>query len=239
MRSIRLFTIQPERLDYWRIREGKERGNFSLRAIGMLVAGPGRDGKDISLFPIKTLALNDTPPCPLQDHVDATACLAMCLRVRAGAQMLCCATHGRQDRATGVGIGVLQEQIIVGVAADSAGPPAPRRCGSICNSARVKSVGRSGHWLGAAGLMIQARRDIVWLRDAVLFTGGVLSKDDIQGFEEWQIQTIQPDHRLGRLIAVIVPGPRGGQDQVPRLHKTAFTIHGSIRTTAFHHHAQG
>jgi hypothetical protein len=62
MSSIHLFTIQPERLDYRGVREGKERCNFRLRAIGVLVTGPGRDGKDVSLFPIKALALNDTPP---------------------------------------------------------------------------------------------------------------------------------------------------------------------------------
>ncbi len=84
MSRIGLLTVQPERLDDWRIREGKERGDLRLRAIGVLVTGPGRDGKDIALFPIKALALNDTPSCPLQDHVDATTRLAMRLRVHAG-----------------------------------------------------------------------------------------------------------------------------------------------------------
>src|SRR5262249_44784580 len=114
MSRIYLLTVQSKRLDDWRIREGKERGDLSLRVIGVLVTGPGRDGKDISLFPIKVLALNDTPPCSLQDHRDATTRLAMRLRVHAGAQILRCAPHGRQDRATGVRISVLQEQIIVG-----------------------------------------------------------------------------------------------------------------------------
>ena len=40
--------------------------------------------------------------------------LAMRLRVHAWTQILCCAPHGRQDRAAGVGIDVLQEQVIVG-----------------------------------------------------------------------------------------------------------------------------
>src|SRR5215468_6881814 len=102
MSSICLLTIQPERLDHWCIREGKERGDCSLRAIGVLVTGPGRDGKDISLFPIKALALNDTPPYPLQDHIDATACLAMRLCVHTRAQILCCASHGRQDGAASI-----------------------------------------------------------------------------------------------------------------------------------------
>src|SRR5262249_13873820 len=201
-------TVRSERLDYWRIREGKERGDLSLRAIGVLVTGPSRDGKDISLFPSKALALNDTPPCSLQDHVDTTTRLAMRLCVHAGAQILRCAPQGRQDRATGVRIGVLQEQIIVGgrdrlrQGRQGRGSAAP-----FVIQQRRKVWGVLGLGWAQPGLMIQTRRDIVWLRNAVLFTGGVLRKDDIQGFEEWQIQTIQPDHWFGRLIAVIMPGP--------------------------------
>src|SRR5215510_4061283 len=101
MSSIRLLTVQPERLDHWRIREGKERCDCGLRVIGMLVTGPGRDGKDISLFPIKALAFNDTPPCSFQDHIDATTRLAVRLCVHAWAQILGCTPHGRQDRTTG------------------------------------------------------------------------------------------------------------------------------------------
>src|SRR5262249_27977777 len=154
---------------------GKERGNLSLRAIGVLVTGPGRDGKDISLFPIKALALNDTPPCSLQDQIDATTRLAMRLRVHAGAQILRCASHGRQDRATGVWIGVLQEQIIVG----GRGRLRQGRQGRGSAAPFVVQQGRKlwgvlGLGWAQPGLMIQTRRNIVWLRKAVLFTGGVL-----------------------------------------------------------------
>ena len=107
-------AVQPEGLDHRRICEGKKRRNVGLGAISVLVAGPGGQGKDIALFPIKALPLNNTPPGPGQNHVDATARLAMGLGVHAGTQILRRAPHRGQDRATGVGIGILEEEVIVG-----------------------------------------------------------------------------------------------------------------------------
>ena len=69
VRRIRLLAVQPEGLYHWRIREGKKRRNLGLGAISVLVAGPGRQGKDIPLFPIKALPLNNTPPGPGQNYV--------------------------------------------------------------------------------------------------------------------------------------------------------------------------
>ena len=59
---IRFLAVQPKGLDHRCIREGKKCRNIGLGAISVLVAGPGRQGKDIPLFPGETLALNDTPP---------------------------------------------------------------------------------------------------------------------------------------------------------------------------------
>ena len=114
MRHIRFLAVQSEGLYHRRIREGKKRRDVGLGAISVLVAGPGRQGKDIPLFPIKALPFNNTPPGPGQNHVDATAGLAMGLGVHAGTQILRRAPHRGQDRTAGVGIGILEEEVIVG-----------------------------------------------------------------------------------------------------------------------------
>src|SRR5262245_24103197 len=112
--GIGLLTVEPEGLHHWRIREGKERRHRGLGAVGVFVAGPGRHSKDISLFPGEAFPLNDTPSRACQHQVDATAGLPMRLCVDAGAKILCRTTHGREDWTTGIRVGVLEEQVIVG-----------------------------------------------------------------------------------------------------------------------------
>ena len=52
------------------------------------------------------------------------------------------------------------------------------------------------------------------------------------------IETIQPDNRVGRWIAMIVPAPVGRENQVERMHRRPLTIDGGVGAAAFHDKAQ-
>ena len=76
------------------IAEGKQRRGLTRRQIGMLVAGPGRNGEDIALFPVKALSLDDTKAASVNHQVDTATGVLMGLRVAAGAQELGSTAHG-------------------------------------------------------------------------------------------------------------------------------------------------
>ena len=46
----------------------------------------------------------------------------------------------------------------------------------------------------------------------------MLGKAGIEHLDEGNVEPVEPDHRLVGLIAMIVPQPRRGQDQVVLLH---------------------
>ena len=53
-------------------------------SLPMLVAGPGRNGEDIALFPVKALSLDDTKAASVNHQVDTATGVLMGLRVAAG-----------------------------------------------------------------------------------------------------------------------------------------------------------
>ena len=61
----------------------------------------------------------------------------------------------------------------------------------------------------------------------------------VAGFQvmhDGKVQHVQPDHRLGAIVAVLVPQPGGRQDQIAAPHGAFFTLHRAPRALAFHHH---
>ena len=95
--------------------------------IGMLVAGPGRNGEDIALFPVKALSLDDTKAASVNHQVDTATGVLMGLRVAAGAQELGSTAHGGQHRPAGVGIRIDEEHIVIR-GGGRVGQPLRRRC---------------------------------------------------------------------------------------------------------------
>ena len=52
-----------------------------------------------------------------------------------------------------------------------------------------------------------------------------------------QIQHIQPNDRLGAIVAVFVPQACGRQNQITSAHRALFTIDSGVSTLALHNHA--
>ena len=65
----------------------------------------------------------------------------------------------------------------------------------------------------------------------------IFSKATAQNINQWQIQTVQPDHRLIARVTVIVPLPLRGQNKVAGVHLGALAVHGSERAFPFHNKA--
>ena len=51
--------------------------------------------------------------------------------------------------------------------------------------------------------------------------------------EVWQVETVEPDHRTGGVIAMIVPRVAGGEDNVSAAHFDPFAVHCGKATNTF------
>ena len=96
------------------------------------------------------------------------------------------------------------------------------------------------------GLPIDRQQIIAEPRGAVAFRprhrlhlgGGLLGKARAQQFDDLDVEPVEPDHRLLRLVAVIVPGPGGGDDEIAGLHRGALAVDGGIGAVTLDDEAQ-
>jgi hypothetical protein len=68
--------------------------------------------------------------------------------------------------------------------------------------------------------------------------GIALHEAGIEERHHWNIEPVQPHDRIGSRIAVVVPGPRGRDDEIARVHRHALAIHRGVRARAFDDEAQ-
>lgn len=54
----------------------------------------------------------------------------------------------------------------------------------------------------------------------------------------WYVEAVEPDHRLVRRVAVIVPLPTRRQHQIERAHQCLLAINGGKGAFAFKHEAE-
>jgi len=60
-----------------------------------------------------------------------------------------------------------------------------------------------------------------------------LKEHRFQRRDQWNVEAVHPDDAVFGVVAVIVPGPTGRQDQIPRLHVDALAVDGGVGATAF------
>src|SRR6185295_14260379 len=57
--------------------------------------------------------------------------------------------------------------------------------------------------------------------------------------EQRQIERVEPDYRAFAVMAVVVPGAAGSEDQVALLHHAFFAVHDGVGAFAFDHDTGG
>src|SRR5206468_3850009 len=68
--------------------------------------------------------------------------------------------------------------------------------------------------------------------DRLGVVGVTFGKAGAQELDELDVEPVEPDHRLGCLVAVVVPGPGRGYDKIARLHQRALAVDRGIGAVA-------
>ena len=55
--------------------------------------------------------------------------------------------------------------------------------------------------------------------------------------DQRQVEHIEPNHRVGAIVAMLVPQTGGRENQVATAHRAFLAIHRGVRALAFHNHA--
>ena len=76
------------------------------------------------------------------------------------------------------------------------------------------------------------------LGDRLLLLLVMLDEGRIQHLDDGNVEPVEPEHRLVGVIAVIVPGHVGRDDEVARRHRRALAVDAGVRAFAFQHEAQ-
>ena len=100
---IGLLPVKAEGLHDGGVLDGEE-DCFLLTVIGMFMPGPRGHHKEISLLPVKPLAVDDRMAASLEGVVDGAVNLPVGLGVNSGPDDLNVAAHGRENGSTRVGI---------------------------------------------------------------------------------------------------------------------------------------
>ena len=153
----------------------------------------------------------------------------------AGPQQLRMAGHCRHDRSAGIGIGVFQNHSVIGAAVGHRGQALQRRpclVPRIVHQRRMSTLrffpGGTQH-AGAVGGQGRIGGKGDWLD--VLGIG--LEEYGLQQVGQRQVQTVQPDHGVAGGVAVVVPGPVGGQHQISGKHGYLVAFDGGMAAVAF------
>src|SRR5437764_1355819 len=74
--------------------------------------------------------------------------------------------------------------------------------------------------------------------DALDVIGARFGEAGVEKLDDLDVEAVQPDHRLGAVIAVVVPGPGWGDHEIARLHRRALAIDGGIGAASLDDEAQ-
>ena len=75
-------------------------------------------------------------------------------------------------------------------------------------------------------------------RDRLLVFVVVLRERRVEELHDRDVQPVEPEHRLVRLVPVVVPRHRRRDDEVAVVHRRPLAIDGRMRAVAFEHEAQ-
>ena len=151
------------------------------------------------------------------------------------------AGDGGHHRPTGIGIGVLHDHAVEGASVDGWGQPLQRGPGlfpGVAHQRRIAFFGRifpngaqSSHAIFGCG-------GIDGFGHRLHILGIWLEENSFQQVHQRYIQAVQPDDWFARFIAVVVPGPVGGQNQVAGRHWDPVPVDGGVTAVAIDDEAQ-
>ena len=76
------------------------------------------------------------------------------------------------------------------------------------------------------------------LGDRLLLLVVMLDEGRIQHLDDRYVEAVEPEHRLVGVVAVVVPGHVGRDDEVARMHGRALAVDAGMRALAFQDEAQ-
>src|SRR6266540_5029441 len=209
----RLHPVEAERLEERHVLE-REQDRRLGAGVRVLVHGARRDREEIALAPVVGDAVDDRAPAPAHHVVDGARRLAVGTRANAGAQHLQIAPQRGDDRPARVRIAILHENVVerVGFGAGPTGELRVRVRPAVVHVTRGRAL---AHRLLLAGVGIHV--------------------EVLEVAHDGRVEPIGPDHRLGPLVAVVVPGHGRRDHQVAPPHHALVALDRGERALAVQH----
>ena len=204
---------------------------------------PRRHDEGVARAEVEALAADLGRAAPFDHAVDRAVGRAMRLAGKALGQQLQVRPDGRHRRAAGQRIDVAQL-----VAQPGIGRLLLLQLGQRLAAARIGVVedrrgGRAVVVPHRHHVVAEARQAVAFGPRHVLHLGVVvLGEAGVEEAQHRDVQAVQPHHRLGHaldaLVAMVVPGPGGRDDEVARVHGGALAAHRGVGALAVDDEAQ-
>ena len=76
------------------------------------------------------------------------------------------------------------------------------------------------------------------LGDRLLLLLVVLDEGSVEHLDDGDVEPVEPEHRLVGVVAVVVPGHVGGDDEIAGMHGRALAVDAGVGALALQHEAQ-
>src|SRR6266542_3608867 len=191
---------------------------------------PERHDERVALLPIEAALADLGRALAAKYVIDHRTCVAMGLGFIARRQKLKRALDRRHRRPARERIAILQQVAVEAIS---------RRRRACQRTQRLLGVApfvmeEIGKWnavtFGCAKLIHYV---FAALLDRLTALRIALLHDLLQRRAERNIQTVEPQHRLLRIIGMIVPGELGRENQIAGLHHALLAVDGRVITVAF------
>ena len=138
-----------------------------------------------------------------------------------------------------VGVGVAHLDAVAGVAVAGLGELMQRRARALVGIVEDRRGGRPAAAVDGQQIGAVARAGIAFrLADRLLLLLVPLDEGGIQQLDHRDVEPVEPEHRLVGVVAVVVPGHVGRDDEIAGRHEGTLAVHGRVRALAFEHEAQ-
>ena len=201
---------------------------------------PARHDEDVARLPMQHGVADPRLALALDADIDRRVSRAIGLAVEPPRQHLNKGADRRHRRVAACRVHIAQLVAVIRI-----GLAVLRKLGEGLAAAGVRVVEhRRGFDLGLPvdrQQVVAEAGEAVALRPAhrLDIVGARLGEAGVQELDELDVEPVEPDHRLGAVVAVIVPGPGWGDHEIARLHRRALAIDSGVGATSFDNEAQG
>ena len=201
----------------------------------MLVPGPVRHDEKISFLPIEPLFLDHAVPAPADDEIDDARSMPVRASVHSGLQELNAAGNRCHHRPARERIAVFERHVVERACLCIGELPQRIECRLPPVDEQRRAFPRRRFlpaWTQQAAA-VHLERIFGRLLGLLFPPFELLEKGNVQEIDERDVQSIHPDHRLVRFIAVVVSQPTRRQNEISRLDVELFPFDGRVRAVSF------